>query len=280
MAEKAPAPGCNRGGPAVLGPLSWLRGYRAFSGWAGLHRWSGQDSSQVPGRNLILCLRLGGLRWARPLSVCLSVLLPSGSPLVPGHSHLRQREHLPALRLTSPSLGASAPEPARCSERTPALWHRQRTHQPPWGFGFPDGIIWLIAFTPLSLSARCWAFSLQKHCSGPPWPRGAQDNPWEMIGGGPWGFTGNSLHQDQLQAPETAPMLTTLSWVLRCAWLSVEPRVTTGRAGPLGGACCLPHLCGGDAVSSTRPLPCWTLHLWSSRCLWCQYHSQHSAADP
>lgn len=53
--------------------------------------------------------------------VCLSVLLPSGSPLVPGHSRLPQGEHLPALRLTSPSLGASAPGPARRSERTPAL---------------------------------------------------------------------------------------------------------------------------------------------------------------
>ena len=64
-AEKVPARGWNPGRPAALGPRSWPFDFGAAErsqGGLGCTDDSEQDSSQVLGRNLILCLRLGGLR--------------------------------------------------------------------------------------------------------------------------------------------------------------------------------------------------------------------------
>ena len=65
MSEKVPSPGWNPGRPAALGPHSWPIDFGAAEhsqGGLGCTDDSEQDSSQVLGRNLILCLCLGRLR--------------------------------------------------------------------------------------------------------------------------------------------------------------------------------------------------------------------------
>lgn len=197
-----------------------------------------------------------------------SVCLPSSLcfSLVPGHSHLGspqvcsrtrplrpppppgQREHLPAqTNLSLPlCLSSRLPGlPALGADTCPLT----QAEEPPASPGL-RGLRWRYLVNCIHTpQPPCQVLGLLP-------PKTLQRASLARLGddrGGPWGFTGNSPPQDQLRAPETAPMLTTLSWVLRCAGLGVEPPVTAGRAGPLSGVCRLPHLCGRDVLTSTPP---------------------------